>query len=143
MDELLERLAVHCSRARGALLEDDGRARPAGVTAEVEGGRGGKGESLRLGGVSGGGGWAAARGKQAGQRRGGPSWPGSGSWASRGPALAWIRRRDVAGARRGLDPAAVHAGERSEGWLAGDGRKATGRMGGWGGVVGRRAGRGR
>ena len=56
MDELLERLAVHCSRARGALLEDDGGARPAGATAEVEGGRGGKGESRRWGGGSGGGG---------------------------------------------------------------------------------------
>ena len=51
VDELLERLTVHCSRDHGALLKDGGRAGRAGATAEVEGGRGGKGESWRMGGA--------------------------------------------------------------------------------------------
>ena len=68
-----------------------------------------------------------------GRRLGVPSRPGSCSGASQGPVVAWIRRLDVVGARRGLDPAPARAGKSSgPGWLVGDGRKAPV---GWGGVA--------
>nr|XP_020148170.1 spidroin-1-like [Aegilops tauschii subsp. strangulata] len=59
---------------------------------------------------------------------GGPGWPGSGGWESQGVGMAWIRRRDVAGCRRGLDPVLARAGTwTGEGWLAGEERKPVGR----------------